>query len=374
MEILHNDADISESERTSIATKIAKASNEIDRITLADKRIIARLSGDESIVMNKQDIDSFYKRKLKDDIDSLSPLAATVAKANLIGQTRTVPTEVKNEIVNNILSGDPELIGQSADLIDRIDQIPGMSELAVNANQRAFVDNVVTLSANLEPEQAVQIARELTDPRDKARVEERTQRIKDERMQEDYAGDVESEFDVFFGGELQDNVNLQQVTSEYKDLFESFFKAGIDKEAAEAKAIDILKTNWKDSQFGFMKNPPESYYNVAGQTEYIKDQLLSDLKAGTIGTEFSKDNIFLLSDEITDRQASQGNPSYRMMVQGEDGLLSFPVLTDENGNPTNRWVPDRQAEAEKQKKASLEIVKEKRSGKELAEARVSVGV
>lgn len=357
MEQLHNNGDISESERTSIGTKIAKTAEVIDDIMLADKRILARLSGDDSILMNKQDVDSFYKRKLADDIETLDPATANVANAQFISQTRSVPTQVKNQITSNILSGDPELIKQSADLVDRIDEIPGMVDLVVDASQRSFIDHVVALSDSLEPEQAIKLARELTDPRDSARIEAREQTIKTEKLREDYRDDVDDAFSQFFGNDLTDNVNLQEVTREYSVLFESFFKAGMDESAAKEKSIELLQRNWKDSDFGFMKHPPETYYNVSGDTDYIKSQLVSDLKAGIVGLEINQDNVFLLSDETTDRQAGQGQPSYRIMVQGEGGELQFPTLTDENGNPSNRWMPDVAIERERQLRENEELVK-----------------
>lgn len=360
MEQLHNQGDISESERTSIGTKIAKTSEIINDIMLADKRILARMSGDDSILMNKQDVDSFYKRKLADDIETLDPETANVANAQFITQTRTVPTQVKNQITSNVLSGDPELIKQSADLIDRIDEIPGIANLAVDANQRAFVNNVVALSDSMEPEQAIKLARELSDPRDSARIEAREQTIKTEKLREDYKGDVDSAFSQFIGNDLTDNVNLQEVTREYSVLFESFFKAGMSEDAAKEKSIELLQRNWKDSDFGFMKHPPETYYNVQGETDYIKNQLVSELNTGTIGLTIDKNNVFLVSDEITDRQAGQGQPSYRMMIQNEDGQLEFPVLTDENGNPSNRWMPDVSIERDRQLKENRELVEGRR--------------
>ncbi len=360
-EQLHNDGDISESERTSIGTKIAKTDEIINDIMLADKRILARMSGDDSILMNQSDVDSFYKRKLANDIETLDPVTANVANANFITQTRSVPSQVKSQITSNILSGDPDLIKQSADLIDRIDNIPGLKELAVDASQRAFVDHVVALSDNMEPEQAIKLSRELTDPRDSARIEAREQTIKSEKMRQDYKGDVDSAFSQWVGNDLTDNINLQEVTREYSVLFESFFKAGMDEGPAREKTLELLKRNWKDSDFGFMKHPPETYYNVQGETDYIKEQLVSDLNAGTIGgIKANSDNVFLLSDEDTDRQAGQGQPSYRVMVLDDSGQMTFPTLTDENGNPSNRWMPDADLERDKQLKENLEVVTSKR--------------
>lgn len=83
-ERLHNKGAISGNERTSVLTHVAKAQDEINRISLADKRILARMAGDNSIVMNKKDVDFFYKRNVQDDIETLPPEAQSVANANFI--------------------------------------------------------------------------------------------------------------------------------------------------------------------------------------------------------------------------------------------------------------------------------------------------
>lgn len=351
-ERLHNKGAISGNERTSIFTHIAKAQDEISRITLADKRILARLDGDNLIVMNKKDVDFFYKRNVQDDIETLPPEAQNMANANFIQLTRSIPSQVKEKLSSQVLSGDPEQIKQASGLIDRIDEIPGLADLAVDANQRAFIDNVVSLSQSMEPEQAVKIARELSDPRDKARIEAREELIKTEKLREDYPDKVENAFEGLFGGDfLVDNVNKQAVEAEYANLFEAFFKGGMSEDAADAKATEILQTNWRESDFGFMKHRPEDYYSIAGETDYIKDQLIKDLRKDFIGTKFKKDDVFLLSDDETSRKAAQGRPDYRVIVVDDNGqFVNFP----------GRWAPDPSIEQKRQEEENLTQLEKRR--------------
>ncbi len=357
-ELLHTKGSIKGNERTSIFTHVAKAQDEINRITLADKRIIARQEGDNTIEMKQKDVDSYYKRNIQDDISQLPPEMQSLANANFIAQTRTIPSQVKSQITSQVLSGDPDQIKQASDLVDRIDNIPGMPS-AVSADQRAFMDSVVTLSQSMEPEQAIKLARELTDPRDKARIEAREQLIKDDKLREDYPSKVENAFEGFFGGDfLQDNINKQAVEAEYSALFESFFKAGMSEDNAEAKAVEILQNNWKESQFGFMKNRPEDYYSVNGNSDYIKPQLIRDIKKSSIGMEFENDNVFLLSDEETSRKASLGAPDYRVIVIDSNGeFQSIP----------GRWSPDASVERGKLINEREEQFKEKRGQKKAIE-------
>ena len=352
IEGLHNQGDISGNERTSLLTHKEKAQDEIDRISLANKRIIARLNGDNSIEMNNKDIDFYYKTYVQDDLESFPPEAQNLANANFILLTRSIPKQVKSKITSQVLSGDPDQIKQASDLIDRIDNISGLANLAVDANQRAFINKVVELSDSMEPEQAVTLAKELTDPRDKARIDANKQKIKTEKMESNYEDVVENAFEGFFGGDyLVDNINSESVNAEYKELFESFFIAGDSKEVSENKAIEILQANWKDSDFGFMKHRPEDFYSIGGDTGYIKEQLLSDVRKG-IGTDFKKEDLFLLSDDETARMASQGRPTYRVMALDSNGeIKSFP----------GRWSPDIKAQSKKIKAKNIKHVEDERS-------------
>ena len=172
-------------------------------------------------------------------------------------------------------------------------------------------------------------------------------------MRDKYSGIVENAFETFLGSNLLlKNINEEIVESEYSILFESFFKAGMDKDKAEKKSVEILQNNWKESEFGLMKYRPEDYYKVEGKTSYIKDQLANDIsKELFIGRKFEKDDLFLLSDDETSRKAGDGNPDYRVIGRDQNGeFFRFP----------DRWSPDREKEEEKIIKANNEMAKETR--------------
>lgn len=363
-ELLFNTGLISGNERTSIMTDILKGQKGKVNIARDDALVSKKLMGANEVVLDQKVVDDYYDRNVLDQIKDLPPGVKIAEQALFVDRLKMVPKRIKQELSNNILSGDPELILQAGDLVNRLDEIPGLVDLVVNASQRAFINDVTDFSLSMSPEEAVKLAKELTDPRDKARIEAKEEEIKTEKMREDYPDVVENAFEGFFGGDfLVDNVNKESVNREFETLFESFFKAGMDKDRAEEKAIDLLKTNWKESQFGFMKHPPETFYSVGGEVDYIKDQLNAELVKGTIGLEFKKENIFLLSDETTGRTASQGQPNYRVMVIDNNGEIHMPVLSDEDGKPTNRWMPDMQSEADRQTKENEELFSKERKFK-----------
>ncbi len=339
VEDLFNREILKESERTSILTKLGNKYKKDQKQHDLDELAFRKINGEKDIIIPQKDVNSFYDRNLKNDIDKLEPELKTIAQADIITKLRAVPSSVKQQIQNGVLSGDVELIKQQADLVSRIDDIPGLFDLAVTSNQAAFVEQVVALSESIEPEEAIRIAKENTDPNNKARVDAREYEIKSEKYRAKYTDKVEDSFESFFGDDyLVDNINKSHVEQDYKDLFEGYFKNGMSKDKAEEKALKILHANWKDSQFGFMKYPPEDYYSVGGHAGYIKSQLSRELTLGNIGLEYDKDDIYLISDEETARRASLGVPNYKVVVFADGALHSID----------GRWSPDVGKEKERQ--------------------------
>ncbi len=341
-ETLFNQELITGNERSSILTDIFKGQGTRKKLAQNDSMVAEKLAGNQRIVLDQNVVDSYYERNVKDRMAGLSLEEANANKALFIDRLKAVPKSIKAEIQNNILSGNPDLIVESAKLVDRIDDIAGVKELAINSNQRAFMNHVQNLTDVIGPEQAVLTARELTDPSNKARVDARKAEIKDEDFEDDYTDTVEDAFEDFIGGtELVKNVNTENITAEYKQTFESLFIAGMDKGVAEEKAIQLLKRNWKESQFGFMKFPPETYYQVGDNVDYIKKQLVKDVSKDFIGVGFESDNLFLLTDDKTSRGAAQGTPDYKvMMIDGNGEIQMLP----------GRWSPDVRKEQDRQTK------------------------
>lgn len=365
-EKMFKEGKISGNERTSILNSAYSGNRKAAQQAQDFSLVAKKLTGDfPEIVLHQKTIDDYYDKVYAPILEGSEGSQKNAAQAQYISVLKAVPKTIKDEITNNLLSGDAGLVSDTADLINRIDETPGLSDLAVNANQRAFADVLTGLLVTMEPEQAAKIALEQTDPRDTARITQREEQIKSDKMREDYSGWVEDGFEGVFGANfLQDNINQQAVEAEFQQTFESFFKAGMDKDRARDKTIELLQRNWKESQFGFMKHPPEQYYRVGQNVEYIKEQYMSDLVKGTIGLEFTKDNIFLQADERTSREAAQGKPSYRMLVIDNNGEIHAPVMSDAEGRPSNRWMPDPEKEMARQLKESEKKAAEIRGKKD----------
>lgn len=302
------------------------------------KRVSQSLQGDESALPTQKDVDTFYDENRASFDESPNK---TAAQAQLIDSTRQVPTRVKSEVEAALYSGDLNQITNAIDLIDRVDNIPGMFDALITPNQKALALQMTTLAEVMPIEQAAIEARKLTDPRNTDRINAARQAIKDEKYPEKYpkwTDDALGDMPAVAGA---------RATRQFGQLFELYYTNGMTESQAKAEAEKAMTANWKESpDFGFMQYRPEDYYAVNGQTDYIKDQLYID-----VTTEFQfpervdKDDIFLVSDDYTAQTAATGRPAYIVMVRQANGELT--TLQDRDGSLY--YTPDQQAEIEKQR-------------------------
>jgi hypothetical protein len=122
--------------------------------------------------------------------------------------------------------------------------------------------------------------------------------------------------------------------------------------------MKIIQSNFKSSEFGLMKFPPQDYYGIGPNqsTEYIRDNIYNQImgSGGLFGIELKKENIILRSDDQTAREVSLGKPTYAVLIRLEDGSLQRVIFDsqDENGNliKMDRYQVD--PATEKQKEAA----------------------
>jgi len=342
-EKLFNEGVLSGNERSSIITGIIEEQKKSAKDSLSKQKVAARLGGANEIALTQDQVDLTWDEDIAQIVNELTSSAKNASIAQFVDGTKLVPTQVTRQVTSNLNSDDPELVIESADLMDRLDSIRGIPDTNFNPSDRAFAETVVGLQQNMDPLEAVKLARQNTDPNDRGRIETRTGLIKSEKMQLEYPSIVENAFDPFFGSTTVDSVSTGQLTREYQVLFEEHFKAGMSKDQAEKKSIQIIKRNWGETNVTgrakAIKYPPEDYYAVNGSVDYIGRDLFTSVKDANIGLpEFKKENIILISDQTTARTAAQGRPSYMVMIDsGEQGL--FPIVGF-------RYIPDMQKQIE----------------------------
>jgi len=303
----------------------------------------AAIAGDSPITdepITQASVDDFYEQM----ISGLSnePLARTVQQTMIVQQTRYVPTMLKQELRNDLLSGDPNKVSAAADTMDRILEIPGQAAAFTN-QETAFAEQVGLNMEYMDGEKAIEMARRNTDPTNKADIDARELFIKDnkKKFSESYSSEVESAFTGMWSDLTANDINKNDMIADYGKLVEANYKAGTTLEGSKQKAMAQIQANWNESSFGFMKYRPEDYYGVDGDVSYLKDDLYNILEESytSQGLTFDKEDIFLKSDSITAREANSGQPSYQVFVRLSDGTLGSPSFMGENGKVLNRYQP-----------------------------------
>ena len=355
-EAFFDSGQISESERTSILTNLVSGQKNQRDVAFDDSQVAAKIGGEDNIILDKKQIDGYYERHVVPQLEGMDPLQAQAQTAQIVDRLKQVPTPLKNSIVNGLRSDNPELIIAAADSIDRIDSIRGVVDRDFSPNDRAFGRLVSELSTNLEPAEAVKLAREQTDPDNKARVEARQAQIK-ELVKDDpelYSDAIEDEFDPLFGATLLDQANTPSLVKEYQAQFDAHYTAGMDEANAKEKALQIVGRNWGESTVTgkgrAMKYRPEDYYAVSGSSDYIGDQLIKEIKnTQLLPFDFEKEDLILSGTNAhTARTASTGEPEYLVGINTDQGVMYLPGVF---------WKPDMQSQIDKVTKQSEEEVK-----------------
>ena len=354
-EELFNTGDITEQERTSIRTNLFNKDKAERKQAVDFSAVAARVAGNDAIVIDDKSVNAYYSQIITPSLEGMSDLESDVQKANFVDRTKRVPSELKAEVNTFLQSDNRDLIVRGSQLMDRFDNVPGLSEREFSTSERAFAEQVVNLSANMAPEEAVLLARQLTDPTNKARIEAKTLELSEDKKgfnNFDPREDVEDHFNPIFGGTKVGDIAGDQLAKEYDDQYEALFKAGMSKEAAKAKSLQLVSRNWSVSDVTgrVMKYAPDQYYQVNGSVDYIRPQLAREINIrGAFPEEIPEDRIFLQATEATARSAAGGKPAYRVIILDDDGTITpfFGGL----------WHPDQQEEldrVEAENKAAFE--------------------
>lgn len=356
-ERLFSEGKLTGNERASIIGGVINDQKASAEKALVKEKVANRLAGDAVLSLTQKDVDLTWNEDLAPAINQAPPELKNATIAEFVSSTKIIPSAVNTEIKNGLISDDPEVVAQAAGLIDRLDSVRGIADEKLTPTERAFSNAVTGLMQNMEPAEAIKLARENTNPNDQGRIEARIAQIKSEKWREKYSDEVEGEFAGFFGD--LDPVALGQMTKEYETLFEEHFKAGMDYGAARDKAFQLLNRNWQSTnataKSRTMKYAPEDYYSVNGSVEYIQKDLWQSVRQNATGLpEFDSEDLVLLSDQQTAREAATGKPSYLVMIDRADEGL-FPLIKF-------RYVPNQQEQLETVKTENEKRLEQERGG------------
>ncbi|MDC3347455.1 hypothetical protein OAW32_02600, partial [bacterium] len=334
--------------------------------------------------VNQGAVDDFYDTILPEMPEYYDDRIAV--QTEIVAKTGYVPTKLKTEIRNDLYSGDDAKVLAAAETMEKIMLIPGQ-EKAFSDSQFAFGIQLAQYMDYLDPKEAISLAEKNTNPQNKAAIDQRADYIKDNKkdFSESYAEDIKKQFSVDTSIESGSIVS-NQLVEDYGDLVEAYFKAGItDIDQAKAKAMKQMQSQYKQSQFGFMRFPPDDFYVMADGSPLpasaIRDEIYDLLADGYAeqGYTFDKEDIMLDSDMITAIQAGTGLPTYAVIIRANDGTLLSPTFVGPDGQEMNRYYPGdlvkptqekmaAQVEAEAQKQLERAPKKRQKTFQEIGEA------
>jgi len=342
---------ISQSEMTSLKKSARTAVAKKAETTAVNVKITKQFTDqrDPYYVPDQSDINKYYDDVYVPAQEGATPEQRMLTDAIFIQKTRMIPSTVKNQTNSYLLSGDPALIMQAAQLIDRVDETPGMFDQITNVQTKAFASNMVRLMEVMDPKEALRLSQQLTDPADQNRVTARRDQIKTEKYNDKY---VDWTRDIV--GEA-DPTSFQNAVSQYQTIFESYYLAGSDEDSARAQAEKMIQSNYTQSIFGDMMYAPEQYYSVNGSVEYMRDQLDEEIRAEAPNLQFDRENIYLLTDDATSRSAAAGSPMYRVLILDDDGVFQ---------QRSGYFVPDVEGQQAKLRIETAELAAEIRQAEE----------
>tara|TARA_R110001599_G_scaffold313141_1_gene520882 strand:+ start:453 stop:2489 length:2037 start_codon:yes stop_codon:yes gene_type:complete len=307
----------------------------------------------DQIPITQKDANDYYAEVTFQKLPSDNPDARGAKQTDFVAKTGLVPAMLKQELTNDLMSGDVNRIQAASETIGRLTEIPGIGQTVLTDYQRALATEVNSLSQFMGADLATQQAIKNTDPTNKARIEARTAEIKSTEGKKTFSGSYRNEMLEEYGSGYFEKFNVNDIAQydlikDYGTLVESYYISGMSVDNAKEQAMKSIQTNYKEGEFGFMKFRPEDYYGlgVTDSVNYIREDIYNELTgpSGIFGLELDKKDIVLVSDSITARQASTGNPSYTVMYRDSNGTLNTAVFAgqDQNGNEVmlNRYTPD----------------------------------
>ena len=339
-------------ERADFVVKINKRTEAQIKTMKSNATVARKIGGDGAVgdqPVDQKAVNTYYDDVLSNNLSTDNLDLRSAQQSEVVARTGYLASTNKTEIRNALNSQDPDQIEYAAETIERMQKIPGVGESLFTDKEVAFASQVTASSQYMPMDEAIKQANAIVrpGPQQEATMNVRKAEIKDKKNSDTFADAYPDEIDDAFEGifgDISDELGRDLLISDYGNLVESYYLAGItDIDAAKAKAMSLVQANWTKGEFGVMKYSPESFYAlpVSGDVSYIRSQLQEELDAG--GLSISSSDVILVSDDETARSASTNQPSYRVMYRDNDGTLRAVSFIDDQGNENSRFIPDVQA-------------------------------
>lgn len=251
--------------------------------------------------------------------------------------TGIIPTQFKNVLSGRLTIGTPTQQVESAkNIIDMINRRPSLQDQFRSDELKLVNEMKDNLQIGLPAEQIIKYARDNLSKIDsldkKARInlyENQDYKKQLDKSYKDLQNKLRDEpgFDLFkTKAEIPPELEIH-----YKQLVKNALVSdGMTPEGAIKATEDKIKKEWGITNIGMrrvQRGAPENYYNINGNTEWIKKQLAETINQN-LKTKF-KINEFSL--EPIPQSVYDNKPSYYIQKRNQYGMSEF--LMDKNNQP-----------------------------------------
>ena len=285
-----------------------------------------------------------------------TPMDRNIATETIARRLGILPEQAASAIRAG-MRGSPESQVAAADMIERLDAMPGDMLKGVGDEYVLAKGRLITAMtrAGLAPEEAVARATELTDPNKRERTKARRDAFKDKDFDKITVNEVEDMFDPGWLPWQRDpdtpSAAEAQLLADANGLFEREYLLTGDKDLSKKYALKKIKNTWDVSRINgkrqLMKYPPESFYGIGGGDAWMRSDLVdavTDMGMWDL-TEPIEKRLVVESDLRTARGETIVAPdgshrvahTYPILIRNDDG--AFEPVVDKNGKP-KRWWPD----------------------------------
>lgn len=369
----HSDGLITHEKHTELTLKLDDQNKKQDEKLVSWERVGKALSGQGGVIdpgnaEDKKAVDSFYLERVVPQLAEMAPEIRVANQAEYVRIMGVMPQGMQGQIRATLRTGNPEQIAETANLINQVQATKPEALGSLSKDDLVLGVGVSDLMGiGVPPNEAVKRMKERLDP-DNRQVTEMRQSGYNKLLGGKERPNFESLAKDAIGGDLVKEVGgYEKVLSDFETSYkDAYLRTGDKDQAAKIAQADIKRT-WGVSEITgsgkVMQYPPDKYYAISGAPqEWLTEQLVSDVNevvSPTYGDrkiagyessgsgraipkfeyekiKVSKENIFLIADSQTSREAAQGKPQYQVLYKDNDGVLQ-PVMKE--GRPV-RWRPD----------------------------------
>ena len=290
---------------------------------------------------SRKQVDAFWKDQTDQNVGSKETMAKT---RQIVERSGIVPSPVVRAIRSGVNSNNVREVAASAEMADSFQKLKprsfdgsqgGKEVLTAATDWRHLTDNL-----GLKPERAAQEMIDARDPdkkRDRAVLDKEAGAI----VKGMDAADVSSKVTKGFWTADVGSSNAQQLafSGDYKELYKMNYRdTGGDEELAEARTVADMQKLYGESAFAgetgmfdstITKFPAERYYpQVEGSHEYIREQMMADIKQA-LGKEMPADDVILSADPVQTKSDIDAGvpPRYQLLYRTEeDGIETWKEL------------------------------------------------